>query len=371
MPMQRSPATFALLIIIGLAFLGLELTGGSESIPNLLRFGALAPAQVRAGEYWRLVTPIFLHIGWLHLLFNGWALLQLGVLCETLLGAERYLLVFLLSGIGGTVASALVNGRAVSAGASGAVFGLGGWLLVVGLVKHTALPELARRSLVQGMVPFIGYNLLYGLINPRIDNMGHLGGLLMGALLGLVVRPGRPARAVRMACLLLAVTTIGSAMTAQAWRGGRVDLEATDRDVTFYIELHNGVAQLVSRLAGELSPAAVEDLVRQVRHWRAGIEQHFQVATLAAKRARGAQILDQLIAQLEVIYPKMHDASADLETAAAALNTTIADFFAWSEQMVAWARAHGYEIGPGDGRADSGGGSTDDSHDHDEPHGAD
>lgn len=360
MTTRRCPASIAILILIAAAFLGLELTGGSESIPNLLRFGALAPTQVRAGEYWRLVTPIFLHIGWLHLLFNGYALLQLGALCETLLGWERYLLVFLLSGIGGTVASALLNGRAVSAGASGAVFGLGGFLLVVGLVKHARLPELARRSLVQGMLPFIGYNLLFGLINPRIDNMGHLGGLVTGALLGLIIRPGAAARWLRIACATVALATIGAAIGTQAWRGGRIDLVAIDRDVTFYIEFHNGVAQLVSRLAGELSPAAVEDMVQQARQWREKVAQHFQSAALEAERATGLQILDQLIAQLETIYRQLRDASANLDASAASLNATIENFFAWSEQMVAWARAHGYEIGPRGGGVPHRGGHSDD-----------
>lgn len=188
---RRSPVTTAYLAAIVGMYFAVATTGGTESLSNLVRWGALFAPAVHAGEYWRLITPIFLHGGLLHLVFNGFALYQLGPLCELLFGHIRFAVIFLLCGIGGSLLSITMNPRVVAVGASGAIFGLAGLLIVMALRQHTQLSAVFRRSLLRSLVPCIGYNLFLGMTVPGIDNWGHIGGLAMGAVVGLAVRPAR------------------------------------------------------------------------------------------------------------------------------------------------------------------------------------
>jgi membrane associated rhomboid family serine protease len=123
-----SPVTAALTTVIVLNFLlQVMSTGGSAllspGLESLVRAGALDSRLVAAGEWWRLLTCVFVHIGLIHILFNLYALLSVSSFLEAEIGPARYLSLFLLSGLGGSVASFLLHTRVVSAGASGAIFG--------------------------------------------------------------------------------------------------------------------------------------------------------------------------------------------------------------------------------------------------------
>jgi membrane associated rhomboid family serine protease len=133
---------------------------------------------VADGEYYRLVTVAFLHGGFLHLLFNMYALFLFGPRLEAVLGRGRFLTLYLLSALGGSVASYLTSApNQPSVGASGAVFGLLGALLVVSRkLRYDARPVLV----------LLGINLALGFVIPRIDWRAHLGGLVAGALLAAV-----------------------------------------------------------------------------------------------------------------------------------------------------------------------------------------
>jgi rhomboid protease GluP len=184
---QRTPATTALLVAI-LAGFGLEVfTGGVTG--TLGEAGAnYAPAVVQ-GQYWRLVTSMFLHGGILHLALNGWALYQLGGLFEIWLGSSRLLAVYFLSGIAGSIASVLWT-EGPSVGASGAIFGLLGALIAFLLRRHQALTPGAKSLLMQ-LVMWAVINVFFGFSTPGIDNAAHLGGCAAGLLLGLVLRERR------------------------------------------------------------------------------------------------------------------------------------------------------------------------------------
>lgn len=173
-------------------YLVVMMTGGVDSLENLVHWGALYAPFVSAGQYWRLMTPIFLHGGLLHLFFNGFALYQLGPVCEILFGHLRYTAVFFLCGVGGSLLSMSLNPRVVAVGASGAIFGLAGLLVTMALTRRAVLPAAFRRSLLQSLGPCIGYNLFLGFTVPGIDNWGHIGGLLTGTLLAFFVRPSLP-----------------------------------------------------------------------------------------------------------------------------------------------------------------------------------
>ncbi len=180
--------TYLLIGANALVFLLMTMAGGSTHIQVLLDFGAMYGPFIRQGEYWRLITPIFLHIGLLHLAFNMYALLVLGNIAEQIYGPARYAYAYLVCGIGGTVASAEFS-KSVSAGASGAIFGLSGIALVVGYRYRDRISTSFKRVVGQGIVPFVAFNLIYGLFNKGIDNFAHVGGLIVGAVLGLVIPP--------------------------------------------------------------------------------------------------------------------------------------------------------------------------------------
>jgi rhomboid protease GluP len=150
--------------------------------------------ELLAGEWWRLVTPAFVHGGLLHLAFNIMALLNLGALAEALTGRLRFLAVFFLGTAAATGASAWWSPDRVSVGASGGVFALVGALLAFGLRHRRALPEPARRRLVRDMIWIVGVNLVLGQSIPYIDNSAHVGGLVGGLLLGLLLPPGPETR---------------------------------------------------------------------------------------------------------------------------------------------------------------------------------
>ena len=166
--------------IIGLnilIFLLMSVAGGSTNQDILIRFGAKVNTLVKDGQVWRLITSAFIHIGILHLGFNMYALWTLGPLAEEIFGHWRFLTIYLLSAVGGATASYLFSPD-LSAGASGAIFGLLGALLANSW-RHR---QLWHNGLGLNLLVVIGVNLFFGLIQPGIDNYAHLGGLLVGLL---------------------------------------------------------------------------------------------------------------------------------------------------------------------------------------------
>jgi rhomboid protease GluP len=154
--------------------------GSGLSFPVLLPDGS-----VTGGEWWRIVTPIFLHAGLLHFFFNSYVLLQLGPIVEGIFGTSRFWVIYLSCGLAGSMASQLPR-DIITIGASGAVMGLIGLLLVYGWRHGGALGE----SLKTSMVRFLIYIAVFSLVFPGIDHVNHAGGFACGALLALVVPTG-------------------------------------------------------------------------------------------------------------------------------------------------------------------------------------
>lgn len=167
--------------------------GGSTDQRVLAALGAnVWPIQ---GEYWRLVASMFLHIGVLHLLVNAWALFQLGGLFEIWLGHWRTALVFFATGIAGSLASLAFTlrpseGAGLSAGASGAIFGILGALIAFLFRRREHLTSQAKGLLSQ-LLFWAGLNVFFGFTVPGIDNAAHLGGCAAGLLLGAVFQDRR------------------------------------------------------------------------------------------------------------------------------------------------------------------------------------
>ena len=185
---RRTPVTLLLLAAIGVMFVAEILHGGSTDPQALVSLGANVPPLVQAGQYWRLVASMFLHIGILHLLVNSWALYQLGALFEILLGSLPLLLVYFASGVAGSISTVFFTRADLSAGASGAIFGLMGALIAFLLKRRDVLTPQARSLLMQ-LVGWAVVNVILGFSVPGIDNAAHLGGCAAGFLLGLGLQP--------------------------------------------------------------------------------------------------------------------------------------------------------------------------------------
>jgi membrane associated rhomboid family serine protease/Tfp pilus assembly protein PilF len=184
-----TPEFFVTPTLVGLnvlVFIAMVASGASIVDPDvgqLIRWGADYGGLSLANEPWRLLTAMFVHIGIIHILFNMWCLWTLGSLAERLMGNWNYLILYLLSGIGGGILSLWLHPQQVSAGASGAIFGVAGGMIALLALKKVQLPGTAVKQQVQSLLFFVGYNLLYGM-RGGIDNAAHLGGLLAGAALG-------------------------------------------------------------------------------------------------------------------------------------------------------------------------------------------
>jgi membrane associated rhomboid family serine protease len=188
------------LIIIGInagVFLLEWLAGGMGSIgvdPEVIRaFGAKNNELIQQQhQYWRLVTAIFIHIGFLHFLLNNYALWIIGQEIELLYGSARFVVLYLLTGLVGSLASYQFNPNAQSAGASGAIFGLFGVMATFAFRYRKELPERLGRDIRRRILPVIAVNLIFGFIVSIVDNAAHIGGLLAGVVLALVVPYKRP-----------------------------------------------------------------------------------------------------------------------------------------------------------------------------------
>ncbi len=175
---KRIIITPLLILICFIMFIAMSVFGrGSTDVSTLVMFGANVQSLVKAGEFYRLITSIFLHIGIIHLLTNMYSLFVIGHELETFLGKTKFLLVFLISGLTGSLLSVVLH-SAVSAGASGAIFGLLGSLLYFGYHYRLYLGTVLKTQ----VIPIIILNLIIGFTLPGIDNFAHIGGLVGGYL---------------------------------------------------------------------------------------------------------------------------------------------------------------------------------------------
>lgn len=358
------PATFTFVFIIANVFLYLlmSFTEGGAAGETLLAFGAKRNDLVNAGQWWRFVTPVFLHVhlpglGPMHLLANMYGLFMLGPFVEKLYGSARFVVFWILTGMAGVFASYLTVNKGLahgavgqflfkatdspSAGASGALFGLIGVLFVFGLKYRDELPEGLKRAFGTGMLPTILINLFIGYVaRGAIDNAAHLGGLASGMLLALFVgykRPGaRGAVAVawhsaQVACIALVVVSF--VLVAQHFRDPVSPVSALDLrfvSVTAFTEAVNtGQAALANYLAKDDKPAlqpAVESLSN------------------TPGPGRGDELRDELRALLvraqeDAADPSLNPGQRDMRKARLG-----EDYDAWQERFQKWVEEEGEEF---------------------------
>jgi membrane associated rhomboid family serine protease len=168
---------------------GATLQGGLFGSPGPLGQQHLINAfEVRDGEWWRIFTSAFFHLGPLHLAFNMYVLYLYGSLAERMYGPIEYAAIYLLCAAGGSVLTILVDPRQFAAGASGAIFGIIGLLFVVSRRHHAVLGREAR-TMIAGIGSYLVFLLFFTFLVPSISWTGHLGGLIVGAVLGFLLPP--------------------------------------------------------------------------------------------------------------------------------------------------------------------------------------
>jgi len=361
----KRPATFTFAFLIANVFLYflMKLSGGATG-DVLLAYGAKRNDLVNAGEWWRLVTPVFLHVdmpglGPLHLLVNMYGLFMLGPYVEKLYGSAKFVAVWVLTGVAGVVASYLTVrpdlahglGRflfkpydAPSAGASGALFGLVGVLFVFGLKYRHELPEGLKRAFGTGMLPAIVFNLFIGYIGRGfIDNAAHLGGLLAGMALALLMdykRLGERgpvsyawhfAQVLCLAFVIAGFVAVGRNFDAPPPRLSNLTGRDRERGAAGFIEAvnagQNAFVNFTRGQTGALGPAA-EKLKAAPR---LSEESDHLVAELGA-----------LLAGAAALGSERDPAPAERERRLEELSR---DFARWQEHFDRWVGAEGKEFG--------------------------
>lgn len=185
---KKKPVITVLLVAVNaIVYLLLELKGDTSDSAYMMEMGAAWPPFILEGEYWRLLTATFMHFGFEHILNNMLILVCAGSILERALGHVKYLILYLLAGIGGSTLSflqMLYSGEyAVAAGASGAIFGIIGALLWI-VIRHKGKYESLTG---RGLLFMIVLSLYYGISSGGVDNWGHVGGLLMGFFLSMIL----------------------------------------------------------------------------------------------------------------------------------------------------------------------------------------
>ena len=216
---RRPPVTLSIIGVLAGVFVVEVALKALASAERLIDFGALNRADVLAGELWRLESATWIHGGPEHLISNAIALYVLGMICEHAFGPTQYFVLYVLSGVGGSILSVLIN-EGPSVGASGAIFGLQGAAIVL-FRRHRDRILMRDRRIGVVLLGWAIYSIVTGWTSPFIDNGAHIGGVLTGALIarGLhpVVLDPMPPETARTARLWLWLVYAVLGYTVVAW----------------------------------------------------------------------------------------------------------------------------------------------------------
>jgi membrane associated rhomboid family serine protease len=264
---RRTPMTKAFLAVNILMFLLMSFAGGTTNETTLMAFGVKSNAEIAQGQWWRFITPIFIHIGILHLLFNSYALWIVGPQVEKLYGTATFVVLYMLTGVAGVVGSYIYHPYSISAGASGAIFGLFGVLLAFGFRYRKSIPPEFKRAVGTGVLPVIVINLIIGFTIPAIDNSAHISGLLAGAALALFVPYQKPGtmphsflKAAQVGLLLLAAVSFYEVFTH--YNGPRLSVQNLGVGLTQFGGVSSSTQDFIEALND--SQNAFEDSSREL-----------------------------------------------------------------------------------------------------------
>jgi rhomboid protease GluP len=195
----KTPVTYALIILCACVYvtaaMGTNHVFGFDG-RSLIHLGSNFGPYTTDGDWWRLLTSMFLHAGVFHLAFNMWALASFGPLVERLYGSVSYILIYLAAGLAGSLVSVTWQPAINSVGASGAIFGIFGALLAAQAHDSGSIPKNILRPLRNSSAIYIGLTLVSGLSSTGVDNAAHFGGIAAGFLIGLTL--SRPVKGLRL-----------------------------------------------------------------------------------------------------------------------------------------------------------------------------
>ena len=341
-------------------FLLMALAGGSTNEATLIAFGVKSNPEIASGQWWRFITPIFIHIGMMHLLFNSYALWIVGPQVEKLYGTARFVILYVLTGAVGVYGSYAYHPQSISAGASGAIFGLFGVLLVFGIRYRDSVPPEFKRAVGAGVVPIIVINLIIGFTVPAIDNAAHISGLLAGGALAAVVpfpKPGGETTGIfkSLQVLLLVAIVISFYMVAKNYDGPRLSVRNISRSFTLslrsgslvqdFIEAINNAQLTFTSSADALGSGNTGDLSSLKRDTSKSIDQLRKIPSLDSKG-------DELTTALLRIMQDQYELIKDVERAGAitfAHNVQLKENVQMYERVMSqigeWVKSNGRQHG--------------------------
>lgn len=182
--LTKFPIT-SLIIAINVIYFGLlHLFPGVNDSETIFKWGAYYLPAIQDGQYYRFITPIFMQIGISHFIFNLFSIFLFVSVLESLIGRSRFIVIYLGAGIAGNLTTYLFSSSDLSLGASGAIMGVMGAFLYLSQKKSVLLDDASRKTII----PILVVNLVYTFIDPQISITGHIGGLIVGYLLSLLMR---------------------------------------------------------------------------------------------------------------------------------------------------------------------------------------
>jgi len=265
-----------LLMIINIfIFLVMVSSGISMFKPEaarMLSWGANSIQYTLGGQWWRLLSSCFLHFGIIHLALNMYALFFVGMLLEPILGRMKFLTAYLLSGILAGLVSLWWNDYGISAGASGAIFGLYGVFLAVLSTNH--LERSMRKGLLMNIGLFVVYNLVYSSFQPAIDNAAHLGGLLAGIISGYLYLPALKNPDKQKINAFALTTAIVVVLIASGW--AYQAMAASDRlryvkGINTFYDLEKKAVSLIHQENELTDSEEIEAFYQGIKYWEQGI----------------------------------------------------------------------------------------------------
>lgn len=201
---------------------------GSGTVANFpghsLLFGANYGPYTLTGQWWRLLTYMFMHGGILHIAFNMWCLWDLGALSESLYGPVTYAAIYLITGVAAGLSSVAWNPGVLSVGASGAIFGLAGAMIASFALGEFSLPNIAIRGTLRSLLIFAAFNLFFGSMFAGVDNAAHIGGLVTGLIFGALIAKLAPHDSSRRIAVIgvVVLAVVAAGFGVRQWRSGAV-----------------------------------------------------------------------------------------------------------------------------------------------------
>jgi membrane associated rhomboid family serine protease len=367
---RSNPFTMIFIGVNAGVFLLMCLAGGfavtSPDSAVLIAFGAKQNNLIaEQHQYWRLITPIFIHIGIIHLLLNNYALWIIGQEIERIYGSARFVTLYLITGVIGSIGSYTFNPQATSAGASGAIFGLFGALAAFAFRYRKEIPEFLSREIKRRVLPIIAINLIFGFSVRIVDNAAHIGGLLSGVALALAVPYKRPSeritplmwRALQVVCL--AVIFVSFADAFRSYNGPPLRFSNLTRSpgssvVSYFdnmkeahrsfVESGKAFATVLNtqKQSGDVKPA-IDGVERGIRAVNAAPQVDSQ-ADLYRKR-----LLDLLSEQKNILDQYAQPSSKNLSALANEEDALIDHYNQFASDYGKWLpgflKEHGYELG--------------------------